>query len=157
MCELSGSCWEGGTAAFPCALGVATGATHVHGQMLREATESILQLLRVPLWAWCLLAAPGMPSCRRALELLKHCRGQSVPAGKGSPRSEPAVCLVYNLHPTAGVFSHCCTRILIYTVFKPPCWKAGSQRLGAAAAPAESTDVSWSRGWCEFSSSQFDL
>lgn len=117
MCELSGSCWEGGTAAFPCALGVATGATRVHGQMLREATESILQLLRVPLWVWCLLAAPRVPSCTRALELLKHCRGQSVPAGKGSPRSEPrSVSGVQSASHSRSVFPLLHTNLNLYCV-----------------------------------------
>lgn len=141
-CELPGSCWEGGTAGVPCALGI--GVTCVQGQMLREGTENILQLLRVPLWARCLLSAPGLPSCTRALEPLQQCCGQPALQGSAPPGMSPAVCLVHNLHPAAGVFSHCCTWILIYTVFRAPCWKAESQRLGAAAAPAESTDVSWS-------------
>lgn len=60
----------------------------------------------------------------------------------GVPRAKTSrVYLLYYLHYTAPVFSHCCTQTLIYTVFKHSYWKAGLQRPRRAAAPAE---VSWS-------------
>lgn len=113
------SCREGGTAGFPCALGAAIWATLCSGPDAEGTTGSILQLLGVPLGVWCLQPARGCPLVPELGAELGAVLGQAGPAGLCSPRDEPCrVSGVWSASCSRSV-SHCCTWILIYTVFKP--------------------------------------
>lgn len=87
------------------------------------------------------------PPLLTASREISHCRAVFPKAW-----DQQSVSVVLSALYSKSVFSHCCTWTLIYTVFKHLYWKADFQRLRTAAAPAEFTEVSWSRGWCEFSS-----